>query len=442
MSLPALRDYQATLVDQTAAYLRAEPERGVCIQAATGSGKTRVGLELALRHLARDSARRVLWLAHRAELIDQPARKLRGMGARVATLRPGAPPVTDESIIVASLQTLVERGASAAPTVSLVVYDEARHVADAPVWSEVARAVGAGRPRIGLDATPTGDMRGLFDVMICGPSIRALIDGGYLVQPVHYAPAEEVEALAAHPLDAYLRHIAPGRAIVFAANVAHADQLAHEAHVRGLRARSVHGGTGAAERRASVDAYVEGRVDLLINCHVFVDGFDAPETRGIVIARGVSNETTWVQLGGRALRSAAGKSRGIIVDPYGLTHRYGLLDEPRTWALDGTPARRTSPLSRVVRCPRCLAVGAPSSICAGCGHKTPPAPPPKVLARELIEVRQSEGGAERYTCLVRFVRSAVQRGHNPWSAAHRYRGTYGHAPPDGWMRRAMAEAKQ
>jgi superfamily II DNA or RNA helicase len=435
VTLPDLRAYQTDVIERAAPLAPA----GVLVQLPTGSGKTRIGQEIALRHLAR-GGRRVLWLAHRDELVEQPASKLRAMGTPVATVRPGAAPVGDAPVVIASVQTLVARGPSAAPPATLVIYDEARHVGDAPRWSEVARAVGEGRPRVGLDATPQGDLRGLFAAIVQGPSVRALIDEGHLVQPVHLAPSTMVDQLAAHPVDAWERLLAPDRALVFCRDVAHARATAREANERGARAAAVHGETPTRERRAAIEAYARGEIELLVGVNVFVDGFDAPATRAIIVARGVSNESTWVQIGGRGLRTAPGKTSCKIVDLLGLTHRFGLLDEPREWSIDGRPARRTSALPSVTRCPSCLAWGPPSSRCVGCGRETPPAPPPKVRARDLQEVRQREPKGQQFERLVEYVRLARRRAYQDGWAAFRWKGTYGYMPPAGWLKAAIKAA--
>lgn len=430
MSLPPCRDYQLRMVEEGSAYLRTRPTDGVLFQSATGSGKTRLALEIALRHLARGVGRRVLWLAHRDELIEQPAAKLRTMGAPVATLRPGAPPIGDARLVVASVQTLVARGPEVAPAATLVVYDECRHVADAPRWSEVARHVGEGRPRIGLDATPTGDLRPLFSHLVQGPSIRSLIDAGHLAQPIHIGPDEPGKALADHPVDAYLWHLAPHRAIVFCRDVRHAREVADTAAARGIRAAVVTGDTAADQRRTTIDAYNGHALDLLVGVNVFVDGFDAPGTAGIIIARGCSTLSTWIQMGGRALRPSPGKRVAKIVDLLGATHRLGYIDQPVPWSLDGEPTPTADRLTRVMKCPACHALGPPSTRCPGCGHTMPAPPPPTISKREMRELRQDrqprEG--EEWDAFCEIVRQVRARGWKPQAATIRFKERFGHFP--------------
>ena len=439
---PTLRPYQAAMLD-AARRLPLGPSRRsrVLFQLPTGGGKTALALALALSHLGRDTAHRVLWFAHRDELVEQPLGKLRGWSAPVAALRPGEPPPGDARIIVASIQTVLARGLDVLPRASLVVLDEARHYADAPEWSAIARAVAEGRHVIGLDATPSGDLRPLFDHLVPGPSVAELTEQGHLVPAVHIGPAEEQTALADDPIDAYLRHVSPGRALIFCRDVAHAYAVAADAQRAGVRAACVEGRVTVERRREALAAYLRGELDVLTNVMCLVEGTDLPSTEGVIVARGVSNEETWIQIGGRGLRPFPGKTRCKLVDLLGLTHRFGLLSEPRTWGLDGKGlAPRPANLPPVVTCPRCLALAPPSAVCPGCGMATPPRPPPRLSKAALHVIEQDRRaragrGWERW-CEI--VWEGRRRGWKPQAAPLTYQREFGafprwradHVPPE------------
>ena len=73
-----LRPYQSRAVKALTAALRSSPS--VLAVSPTGSGKTVIGVAVARRF------RRVLWLAHRHELLAQTATEA-GVGLSVSTLR-------------------------------------------------------------------------------------------------------------------------------------------------------------------------------------------------------------------------------------------------------------------------------------------------------------------------------------------------------------------
>ncbi len=140
-----LRSYQLRAV----AHVRDRWARGitrVCLVAPTGSGKTTMGAALA-----RD--RRVLWLAHRRELIDQAATRLRDQeGLRVGVICPGFTPDLFAPVQVCTIQTALAR--EIRPEADLVIADECHHYAKSnETWASFLDAY-ADKLHLGLTATP------------------------------------------------------------------------------------------------------------------------------------------------------------------------------------------------------------------------------------------------------------------------------------------------
>ena len=109
------------------------------------------------------------------------------------------------------------------------------------------------------------------------------------------------------------------------------------------------------------------------------------------------------------------------------------------WGLDGSVRPVNEALPPCVKCDNCGAWGT-GGACQICGSVLPPPGPPKVRARDLFEQRATEPDAAKQATLARYVREALSRGHNPWSARHKYRGTYGIDAPEAWFREALREA--
>jgi len=76
-------------------------------------------------------------------------------------------------------------------------------------------------------------------------------------------------------------------------------------------ARWVSGTTDPVERRQTVDRYRKGQVQFLCNCGVFLEGFDAPETALVVMARPTKSLTLYAQVLGRATRPLPGLVDGL-----------------------------------------------------------------------------------------------------------------------------------
>ena len=87
-------------------------------------------------------------------------------------------------------------------------------------------------------------------------------------------------------LNAYHQHINPEwPTLVFATSVGHSKTVAAMLNRERITARAVWGETKAPVRRGIVEDFRQGKIRALLNYGVFREGFDAPKTRAIVVAR-------------------------------------------------------------------------------------------------------------------------------------------------------------
>ena len=104
--------------------------------------------------------------------------------------------------------------------------------------------------------------------------------------------------------------------LIFATSVAHAQTIAALLNQENVVARSVSAGTDPATRRRIVDQFRDGVIKVLVNYGVFAEGFDAPNTRVIMVARPVYSPNLYFQMIGRGLRGPknSGNERSLIID--------------------------------------------------------------------------------------------------------------------------------
>ncbi len=104
--------------------------------------------------------------------------------------------------------------------------------------------------------------------------------------------------------------------LVFATSVEHAQTIAALLSRRGVPSRAVSGTTETSTRRRIVEGFRQGDVKVLVNYGVFREGFDAPKTRAIIVARPVYSPNLYFQMIGRGLRGPknGGTDRCLIVN--------------------------------------------------------------------------------------------------------------------------------
>ena len=75
--------------------------------------------------------------------------------------------------------------------------------------------------------------------------------------------------------------------MVFATSVEHFQTVAALLTQEGIKARAVSASMGTSIRRRVVEEFRAGEIKALVNYGIFREGFDAPKTRAIVVARPV-----------------------------------------------------------------------------------------------------------------------------------------------------------
>jgi superfamily II DNA or RNA helicase len=108
-----------------------------------------------------------------------------------------------------------------------------------------------------------------------------------------------------------------GRSVlVFTPNVLSAQVLAATLRFNGTNAAAVSGRTGRQERRDLISGFKNGDIQVLANCDLLTQGFDAPGVTALYIARPTFSPNAYIQMAGRGLRGPrnGGKEECLIVD--------------------------------------------------------------------------------------------------------------------------------
>ncbi|MBT3509017.1 MAG: DEAD/DEAH box helicase family protein [Nitrospina sp.] len=155
-----LRDYQLKTIEEVEFSL-VEEVKAVLVVLPTGSGKTVIAAELIRRSV--DQNKRIIFLAHRRELVLQCSDKLGRFGIEHGIIMAGVKPSFIPDVQVGSIQTLsmrLSRGTIEPPKAELLIFDEGHHCNANTYLKIIARYPDV--KVIGLTATPIrGDGKGL-----------------------------------------------------------------------------------------------------------------------------------------------------------------------------------------------------------------------------------------------------------------------------------------
>lgn len=377
--------------------------RSVVCVAPTGAGKGTVAAYVLTEAAKRGN--RSLFIVHTREIVKDVHRRLISHGAPAGIILAGEPENFDLPIQVCSLKTLWSRGIR--PEAEFVVWDECHHCT-ASTYRDVAAAYPHAKhfamtaTPMRADQTPLGDV---FDTMVELASVRQLIDLGWLVPVIVDSPKEYTgNKLVARPVDKYLEKAPDRKGIVFAPSVPTAEQMALDFCEAGVEAMAIHAGTPMALREQAITLYRAGEIRVLVNVDVLTEGFDAPETGVVILARSYGSSRGYLQAVGRGMRSSPDtQKRDVIVcDLVGNNRVFGLPSEPREHHLFGTPIVLQDPAIAI--CPKCkssvsqMCLSPEGSGCEKCGFKRAPKAEDvdRVLREITIEPRPTYEYVDQY----------------------------------------------
>lgn len=431
----------------------------------TGSGKT-----FSMSNIIKDHKGPSCCIAHRQELVSQisialarndiahriigPDNVIRNIinyhmdECGVSYYSPQSPTA------VAGVDTLIRRQKELATwsnSVTKWVQDEAHHVLSGNKWGKAANmfpnAIGLGVTATPLRADGKGLSRetdGLFDYMIEGPAMRALINMGYLTDYRIIAPKTEDLYLDDIKIGAsgdlirdqqvkafkkskkiigdivkhYIQFANGKLGITFVPSVDIAKEVSAEFNRQGIPSEFVHAKTLDTDRTRVLNKFKNREILQLINVDLFGEGFDLPAVECVSMARKTESFALFCQQFGRGLRlmispilmnawdsytneqrkqfvSESQKPKAIIIDHVGNVDRHLVPDAPRVWTLariNKTSRTKTDDAIPVRTCenPTCLSVYERIyKKCPFCGEPIP-APEsrsdPKFVDGDLIEL--------------------------------------------------------
>lgn len=446
----ALRPHQEKAITLLRNSLLAGKRRPM-LQAPTGFGKTLVAATIVRNALAR--GKRVAFCVPAISLIDQTVEAFASEGIRNVGVVQAGHMLTDPAmpVQICSVQTVARRGR---PDVDLVLVDEAHMQFKAVYeWMDAAPSV----PFLGLSATPW--TRGLgkhYDDLLIAATTRELIDAGFLSEYTVYAPShpdlsgvrvtagdyqqdELSRVMRDHKLvgdvvESWLKLGNDDPTLCFAVDRAHAQAIQKQFLRAGVEFGYCDAHTDLVERKVLFDRMKARKIAGICNVGTLTTGVDA-DVRTLILARPTKSASLFVQIIGRALRTAPGKSEAVIIDHSDTTLRLGLpCSIMRTKLSTGDKRESKGEVEPPVRtpkpCPKCATVK-PVGVhqCPKCGFEPENVRAIEAAEGELVAIkpgktREATQGEKQlwYSMLLHIQR---ERGRSLGWVSHSYRDKFG-----------------
>ena len=409
-----LRPYQTDCIDRLRESLSAQkrkqlPEVSAILESPTGSGKTAMASTMIGNCIEKGGS--AAFVCHRKELIDQTALTFDKAALDYGYIASGYE-TKRSRVQICSVGTLSNR-VSRIDAPDLLIFDECHHVG-AKTWAHI-RESWSSSVCVGLTATPVRlDGKGLgrwFQELVHGPKVATLMNDGFLSYYDAYAPVvpgtfkkragEFIRSEMESTLDTgevlgnavqHWKEKALGKKTLgFAITVSHSEHLVGAFRDAGVRAAHIDAKTRKAERRATLQEFAKGNIDIVFNVELFGEGYDLAANSGmdVTVEAGIFTRPTaslglHLQQIGRVLRPKT--TPAIILDLAGNLMRHGLPDDVRNWSLLDSESKESESSPKL--CNACFAVIARHlTVCPYCDTVIPPT--------EAREIKEAEGHLEQ-----------------------------------------------
>ena len=363
-----LRDYQKDLLEK----INQNQHKKICVQLATGGGKTVIFSELAENYNGR-----VLILVDSSELVQQTSNHIKGAG----TFEAKDKIMSNDKIIISMAQTLRSRIKKTPEMINdfdLIIIDECHVLCYEQVLKISTCKV------IGFTATPVSNrvdkyyfdfedkqmhkedandriefkkdffLSDIFDDIITGIPISKLIERGFLVPDENYIiPVDENDfkfdsfgevsnseevfdvKFQMDVLQNYNQFCKGKKTLIFTQDT-NLNLLLFEQFINaGIENVFMYDSMNETQynRAETVDKFRDTKGSILFNVGCFTKGFDVTDVECIIVARRVSSLSLWIQIVGRGSRTTDKlfKDKFIVIDGGTNIQRLGRWSEDFDW---------------------------------------------------------------------------------------------------------------
>ena len=370
-----MREYQDEAINKLNEHFLDNDKRAGVLAMPTGSGKTRVATKFLLESMVAQGWQ-IVWLTHRAMLIEQVADSiykmsgsaLKGVAKDKKTFKMVCvsgehstikATEKDDDVMIYSVQSLVRNLEYLQAILNdkvMIIVDESHHT-EAKSYRVIIKEIQKQVKNVkllGLTATPvrmtevgTARLMNLFDnSIIYSIPMSELIAKGYLSEPCYTQidtnidfkttisideekyirkwgelSSETVEKMADMVernkliVDTYLQNKEKyGKTLMFALNGTHCRSLCEELVKHGVRCDYIY--SRETNNKEKISKFQQGELDVLVNIQILTEGSDVPDIQTIFLTRPTTSDVLLMQMIGRGMRGveSGGTKTVNIVD--------------------------------------------------------------------------------------------------------------------------------
>ena len=339
------RPYQERAIEAINTKILYGGDRGLLLM-ATGLGKTRVASGVIEQWVNERPANEILMIAPSLSLVFQLEASLwpylpKSVPTHVLT--GSEKPAFQGGVTVATVQSMLNRGAEDRGRFGLVIVDEAHH-APADGYRKLLSLL-APRFVLGMTATPwRGDERRLEDIFGDPTYTVSIVEGmqlGYLAAVDYRMMVDTIdwdwvknnlrssltigelnrrlfiperdEALVSK-VRQHLESMDNPRAVLFCRSIIHAESVAGRLHAEGFSVRAIHSKLDRFETTRVLREFRTGEVPIIVTVDMLNEGIDIPDVNLIAFLRVTHSRRIFVQQLGRGLRLSPGKAAVRVLD--------------------------------------------------------------------------------------------------------------------------------
>ncbi|MGL4402719.1 MAG: DEAD/DEAH box helicase, partial [Fusobacteriaceae bacterium] len=306
----------------------------------TGTGKSRVAIEDIGVYLGENKEKKVLIIVPTRALRDQWIKNIK---ENIKNVSVGE---SEDNKIIVSTQNGISRKKNRfhPEEFGYIVVDEAHHI----VANEISKTIKYFNPQflLGMTATPDrSDKRKMEEIFstvetkltlkeaiekkICCPVRVFRLESNISLSEVRFNGKEYIagdlekkimvdsrNTLIADTLEKYfgnyVEELGEKQGVIFCVNIRHCEIMAKLLNERGISARAVSGNDSESEKY--LKEYLDGEIRFLCSCQLISEGWDAPATSVIVMARPTMSKVLYYQQLGRGTRKSDGKEALYVID--------------------------------------------------------------------------------------------------------------------------------